>query len=127
MPALRRSSTLVSVGRCTSGITAEQFAIPLLPGFALTSASSLSRSWGVRSQMPPVRSKLCVRDPSTLWPVCAASAVWVRIAWAPVASTIMAPGGSDRLSAAIAMPSRSASPDRTMYSNTSRLVPVPCT
>ena len=45
-----------------------------------TSSSSLSRSWGVRSQMPPVSAS---SDPSTLWPVCAASAVWVRIASAP--------------------------------------------
>ena len=95
--------------------------------FALTSASNLSRSWGVRSQMPPVRSKLCVRDPSTLWPVCAASRAWSRIASVPLASTIVAPGGSDRLSAAIAMPSPSVSPDCTVYSNTSRFVPEPRT
>ena len=69
MPELRRSSRSVNAARCAS-VTSEQ--LVTLLSFALTSSTSLSRTWGVRSQMPPVSAS---SDPSTLWPACAASAV----------------------------------------------------
>ena len=118
MPALFRLSVPVSAGRCTTGITSEQSVTSL--SFALTSSTSLSRSWAVRLQLPPV-SAGSPGDPVTLWPLCASSASWSRIATAPLASTIAPSLPSARLFAPIAMPSPSASPSATVYSNTSRL------
>ena len=64
------------------------------------------------------------RTPSTLCADCAASAAWVRSASLLAASSMSPPLRSSAF-CATAMPSVSASPSATTYSNTSAVEPVP--